>query len=242
MTSFKLSSLAQAVAICAGAVLFAGSAAAADTGRQGRPTTRPRRRPRPPTTPTRRPAIPLSGNAKDICVAEAKAKRTRVEENAEARATRTRRKAREHADPRDRRGRLRGRQGALRRQGRQRQGRLRQGSQGGHDQGSRPTPRPPRRAPTPRMDASAGQARRRLQGRGREVRRHVRAMPRARASPTPRRATASDVDAARAATQARLRRAAGAAPVAAQRPGRVSSPGAARRNRAGPGPRRFRRR
>jgi hypothetical protein len=93
MTRFKLSSLAQAVAICAGALLFAGNAAAAGdkaTYDQARASAKAA------YETDKKACDSLSGNAKDICVAEAKAKRTKVDENAEA-AYKNTPKAREHA-------------------------------------------------------------------------------------------------------------------------------------------------
>ena len=93
MTRFKLSSLAQAVAICAGALLFVGNAAAAGdkaTYDQAKASAKAA------YDTDKKACDSLSGNAKDICVAEAKAKRTRVDENAEA-AYKGTPKAREHA-------------------------------------------------------------------------------------------------------------------------------------------------
>ena len=95
MTTFKLSSLAQAVAICAGAVLFAGSAAAADKGDKTA-YEQTKAGAKAAYDGDKKACDSLSGNAKDICVAEAKAKRTRVEENAEVSYHNTP-KAREHA-------------------------------------------------------------------------------------------------------------------------------------------------
>jgi hypothetical protein len=93
MTRFKLSSLAQAVAICAGALLFAGNASAA--GDKG--TYDQAKASATAAYETDKKACDsLKGNANDICVAEAKAKRTRVDENAEA-AYKGTPKAREHA-------------------------------------------------------------------------------------------------------------------------------------------------
>ena len=93
MNTFKLSSLAQAVAICAGALLFAGHATAAGdkaTYDQAKASAKAA------YDTDKKACDSLSGNAKDICVAEAKAKRTRVDENAEASYKDTP-KAREHA-------------------------------------------------------------------------------------------------------------------------------------------------
>ena len=95
MTTFKLSSLAQAVAICAGAVLFAGSAAAADKGDKAA-YEQAKAGAKAAYDGDKKACDSLGGNAKDICVAEAKAKRTRVEENAEVGYQNTP-KAREHA-------------------------------------------------------------------------------------------------------------------------------------------------
>jgi len=95
MTTFKLSSLARAVAICAGAVMFAGTAGAADKGDKA--TYEQAKASAKAAYDTDKKACDsLSGNAKDICVAEAKAKKTRVEENAEE-AYKNTPKAREHA-------------------------------------------------------------------------------------------------------------------------------------------------
>ena len=96
MTTFKLSSLAQAVAICAGAVLFAGSAVAADTKGDKATYEQAKASAKAAYDTDKKACDSLSGNAKDICVAEAKAKKTRVEENAEA-AYKNTPKAREHA-------------------------------------------------------------------------------------------------------------------------------------------------
>ena len=73
---------------------FAGAAATPPA--TSRPTTAPRRPPRAPTRPPRGKCDALNGNAKDICVAEAKAARTRTDEEAEA-AYKDTPKAREHA-------------------------------------------------------------------------------------------------------------------------------------------------
>ena len=95
MTQLKLSSLAHAVAICAGAVLFAGSATAADKGDKAT-YDQTKASAKAGYDADKQACDSLSGNAKDICVAEAKAKRTRVDENAEA-AYKNTPKAREHA-------------------------------------------------------------------------------------------------------------------------------------------------
>ena len=93
MTRFKLSSLAQAVAICASALLFVGNAAAAGDKaayEQAKASAKAA------YETDKKACDSLSGNAKDICVAEAKAKRTKVDEDAEA-AYKGTPKAREHA-------------------------------------------------------------------------------------------------------------------------------------------------
>ena len=95
MTSFKLSSLARAVAICAGAVVFAGTAGAADKGDKGT-YDQAKASAKAAYDTDKKACDAMSGNAKDICVAEAKAKRTRTDENAEA-AYKNTPKAREHA-------------------------------------------------------------------------------------------------------------------------------------------------
>ena len=95
MTTLKLSSLAQAVAICAGALVFAGTAGAADKGDKA--TYDSAKASAKAAYNTDKAACDsLKDNAKDICVAEAKAKRTRADENAEA-AYKNTPKAREHA-------------------------------------------------------------------------------------------------------------------------------------------------
>jgi hypothetical protein len=95
MQTLKLSSLAQAVAICIGATLFCGNALSATKGDkvaydQAKSSAKA-------TYDTdKKTCDAMSGNAKDICVAEAKAKRVKTEENAEA-AYKNTPKAREHA-------------------------------------------------------------------------------------------------------------------------------------------------
>ena len=84
MSTFKLSSLAQAVALCAGAVLFADSAVAADNKGDKTIYDQAKTSAKAAYETDKKACDAMSGNAKDICVAEAKAKRTRVEENAEA--------------------------------------------------------------------------------------------------------------------------------------------------------------
>ena len=95
MTSFKLSSLARAVAICAGAVVFAGTAGAADKGDKAN-YDQAKASAKAAYDTDKKSCDSLSGNAKDICVAEAKAKRVRADETAEA-AYKNTPKAREHA-------------------------------------------------------------------------------------------------------------------------------------------------
>ena len=95
MTSFKLSSLARAVAICAGAVVFAGTAGAADKGDKGT-YDQAKASAKAAYDTDKKACDAMSGNAKDICVAEAKAKRVRADETAEASYKNTP-KAREHA-------------------------------------------------------------------------------------------------------------------------------------------------
>ena len=96
MNSFKLSSLARAVAFCAGATLLAGSVGAADTKGDKAAYDQAKASAKADYDTDKKACDSLSGNAKDICVAEAKAKKTRVEENAEA-AYKNTPKAREHA-------------------------------------------------------------------------------------------------------------------------------------------------
>jgi hypothetical protein len=95
MTSFKLSSLARAVAICAGAVAFVGTAGAADKGDKAA-YDQAKASAKAAYDADKKACDSLKDNAKDICVAEAKAKRTRADENAEA-AYKNTPKAREHA-------------------------------------------------------------------------------------------------------------------------------------------------
>ena len=93
MKSFKLSALAQAVTLCAGALLFSGTALAAgdkmayDQAKSSAKAT---------YDADKKACDAMNGNAKDICVAEAKAKRTKTEVNGEA-AYKNTPKAREHA-------------------------------------------------------------------------------------------------------------------------------------------------
>ena len=95
MNQLRLSSIAHAVAICAGAVLFAGSATAADKGDKGA-YDQAKASAKAAYENDKKACDSLKDNAKDICVAEAKAKRTRLDENAEA-AYKNTPKAREHA-------------------------------------------------------------------------------------------------------------------------------------------------
>ena len=94
MNTFKLSSLAQAVAICAGALLFTANAGAASGDKAGYDQAKASAK--ATYDADKKTCDSLSGNAKDICVAEAKAKRTKVDETAEADYKNTP-KAREHA-------------------------------------------------------------------------------------------------------------------------------------------------
>ena len=96
MIRFKLSSLAQAVAICAGAVLFVGGAGAADTKGDKATYDQAKASAKAAYDTDKKACDSLNGNAKDICVAEAKAKRVRADETAEASYKNTP-KAREHA-------------------------------------------------------------------------------------------------------------------------------------------------
>ncbi len=95
MTTLKLSSLARAIAICAGALVFAGTAGAADKGDKAA-YDQAKASAKAAYDADKKACDSLKDNAKDICVAEAKAKRTRVDENAEATYKNTP-KAREHA-------------------------------------------------------------------------------------------------------------------------------------------------
>ena len=80
--------------LCVGALAFAGGSQAA--GDKARLRTAPRRRPRATYEAAKAKCDALKDNAKDICVAEAKAERTRTDEQAEA-AYKNTPKAREHA-------------------------------------------------------------------------------------------------------------------------------------------------
>ena len=81
MNTLKLSSIAHAVALCAGTLLLCGSATAA-----GDRSTYDQAKASAKATyeVDKKACDPQKGNAKDICVAEAKAKRTKTEVDAEA--------------------------------------------------------------------------------------------------------------------------------------------------------------
>ncbi|MGZ5157917.1 MAG: hypothetical protein ACXWJA_16035 [Caldimonas sp.] len=93
MNTLKLSSLAQAAALCVGSLLFcSGALAAGDRTAYSEAKSAAKS-----TYETDKKACDsLKDNAKDICVAEAKAKRTKAEVNAEATYKNTP-KARAHA-------------------------------------------------------------------------------------------------------------------------------------------------
>jgi len=93
MQPIKLSTLACVVALCAGALVFASGAQAA-----GDKTAYNQTKASAKSTydGDKKMCDAMAGNAKDICVAEAKAKRTRADENAEAQWKNTP-KARERA-------------------------------------------------------------------------------------------------------------------------------------------------
>lgn len=93
MNTSKLSSIAQAVALCVGTLAFCASASAAGD-RAGYDQAKASAK---ATYETDRKACDaMSGNPKDVCVAEAKAKRTKTEVDAEASWKGTA-KSREHA-------------------------------------------------------------------------------------------------------------------------------------------------
>ena len=93
MNTLKLSSLARAVALCAGSLLFcAGASAAGDKA----PYNEAKTSAKATYEADKKACDAMKDNAKDICVAEAKAKRVKTEENAEA-AYKNTPKAREHA-------------------------------------------------------------------------------------------------------------------------------------------------
>jgi len=81
MQTIKLTSLARAVALCAGALVFtAGAQAAGDRTAYNQTKASAKAA----YDGDKKMCDAMAGNAKDICVAEAKAKRTRANENAEA--------------------------------------------------------------------------------------------------------------------------------------------------------------
>ena len=93
MHTLKLSSLAQSVALCAGALMFSGGAVAAGDKtvyEQAKSSAKAG------YDADKKACDPMKDNAKDVCVAEAKAKRTKTEMQAEADWKGTP-KAREHA-------------------------------------------------------------------------------------------------------------------------------------------------
>jgi hypothetical protein len=93
MRTIRFSSLMRALAVCVGTLAFAGTSHAAgdktayDTAKASAKSTFEAAKVR---------CDAMNGNAKDVCVAEAKAARTRTEEQAEA-AYKDTPKAREHA-------------------------------------------------------------------------------------------------------------------------------------------------
>ncbi|MDQ2735913.1 MAG: hypothetical protein M3Y55_13220 [Pseudomonadota bacterium] len=93
MNALKLSSLAHAVALCAGTLMFCGTASAMgdragyDQAKASAKST---------YEADSKACDSMAGNPKDVCVAEAKAKRTKTEVDAEA-AWKDTPKAREHA-------------------------------------------------------------------------------------------------------------------------------------------------
>lgn len=93
MPRSKLTSLCHAAALCAGSLAFCASASAV-----GDRTAYDQAKASAKSTydADRKACDSLAGNAKDVCVAEAKAKRTRTEVDAEA-ASKGTAKAREHA-------------------------------------------------------------------------------------------------------------------------------------------------
>ena len=95
MNTLKLSTLARAVAICAGTIMFCGAAGAMEKGDKGM-YEQAKTSSAAMYDTDKKACDAMSGNAKDICVAEAKAKRVKTEENAEA-AYKNTPKAREHA-------------------------------------------------------------------------------------------------------------------------------------------------
>ena len=95
MTTFKLSTLARAAAVCAGVSMSVGMTFAADNGDKAA-YEQAKASAKAAYDTDIRTCDSLKDNAKDVCVAEAKATRTRTEETAEARYKNTP-KAREHA-------------------------------------------------------------------------------------------------------------------------------------------------
>jgi len=93
MTTRKLSTLVQAVALCAGTLLFCTDAAAAGDRAS---YDQAKASAKASYDGEKKACDSLGGNAKDICVAEAKARRTKTEVNAEA-AWKDTPKARQHA-------------------------------------------------------------------------------------------------------------------------------------------------
>ncbi|MEP7303185.1 MAG: hypothetical protein ABI699_16855, partial [Caldimonas sp.] len=93
MNTRKLSSLAQAVALCTGTLLFcAGASAAGDRA----PYDQAKAAAKATYATEKKACDAQSGNVKDICVAEAKARETKTEVDAEA-VWKDTPKAREHA-------------------------------------------------------------------------------------------------------------------------------------------------
>ena len=93
MHAIRLTSRARAVALCAGALVFAAGAQAAGDKAAYNQT---KASAKAAYDADKKSCDAMNGNAKDICVAEAKAKRTRADENAEA-AWKNTPKARERA-------------------------------------------------------------------------------------------------------------------------------------------------
>lgn len=93
MQPIKLSTLARAVALCAGALVFASGAQAAGDKSAYNQT---KASAKSTYDADKKMCDAMAGNAKDICVAESKAKRTRADETAEAQWKNTP-KARERA-------------------------------------------------------------------------------------------------------------------------------------------------
>ena len=185
MTPFKRSSLAQAVAICAGALLFAGSATAADTKgdkatstRQGVGQGRLRHRQEGLRRPGRQRQGHLRRRGQGQAHADRGERRGGLQEHRPRRVSTA---AHEIAG-----GRLQGREGALRRQGRHTTRTSASRKAEAAMTKVRPTPRPPRRAPKPAWTPTRTSATPITRSRRRSATR-CRAMSRARASLTPRR-------------------------------------------------------